>query len=130
MQKLLVGRRGAAALAAAVAAVVIVAALVGTASAHKPRIASHVTIHETFDTTTSELVYYGRVTSRKPACERGRRVTLHNSDGVVGTTRSNRRGHWEVRESSNTIGGYFVTVARKERLHFICRPTSETLPNQ
>jgi hypothetical protein len=130
VRKSLVGSRGAVALATGVAAVVVAAALVGTASAHKPRIASHVTIHERLDTTTSELVYFGRVTSRKPACERGRRVTLHNSAGVVGVTRSNRHGHWEVREPSNGIGGYRVTVARKERLHFICRPTSEALPDQ
>ena len=130
MRKSLVGSRGAVALATGVAAVVVAAGLVGTASAHKPRISSHVTIHETFDTTTSELVYFGRVTSRKRACERGRQVTLHNSAGVVGVTRSNHRGHWEVREASNTVGGYYVTVARKATPRFICRPTSRTLPDQ
>jgi hypothetical protein len=108
---------------AAVAAVAVLA-LLGTASAHKPRIQSKVTIHTFYDTQSSEFVYYGRVRSDERACRRHRTVLLVNEQGsgAVGADLTNRRGHWEIRQGSDGLSGdYYARVKRKVTNRFICK---------
>jgi hypothetical protein len=128
----LVGSRGAVALATGVAAVVVAAALVGTASAHKPRFRSTITIHDSFDQVTFEEVFFGRVDSPKRKCRRHRTVLLYNENvqGPLSSDLTNRRGHWEVRLASDNIGGdYYARVLRKVKRDYVCKGArSESIP--
>jgi hypothetical protein len=68
----------------------------------------------------SQKRFFGRVNSRRPRCERRRRVALIKerkgiSDRVVATTRSNRRGRWSIRVKRRPRGRFYVVVARRAR---------------
>src|SRR5438270_484442 len=80
------------------------------------RIASHVSIKG------KALTFSGRVTSRNAACERGRKVTLHRTNGnVLGSTTTNSTGRWKItatgpRADDLTAGPCQVHQRRSERL--------------
>jgi hypothetical protein len=83
---------------------------------------------------------HGRVEASKHACEVDRKVKFvkvrgpqhpGRPDKVLGTDRTNRRGHWKVRISEGRLGGhrsFYAKVVRRE-VHtagttFVCRGDS------
>ena len=95
------------------------------------RIASHISIKG------KELTFSGRVTSRNAACERGRKVTLHRTNGnVLGSTTTNSTGRWKITASGSagiSLGHFFATVKRRAEgtagTIFVCKAArSATIP--
>src|SRR5437588_959152 len=95
------------------------------------RIASHVSIKG------KALTFSGRVTSRNAACERGRKVTLHRTNGnVLGSTTTNSTGRWKITASGSagiSLGHFFATVKRRAEgtagTIFVCKAArSATIP--
>ena len=95
------------------------------------RIASHISIKG------KELTFSGRVTSRNAACERGRKVTLHRTNGnVLGSTTTNSTGRWKITASGSagiSLGHFFATVKRRTEgtagTIFVCKAArSATIP--
>src|SRR5215210_9518140 len=115
---------GPALAAISMVAVVSGVALTGTTLAHKPRIQSTVSIHETFNDVTFEQVFHGRVRSEKAACERHRTVKLKvdGHPGSLGSDTTNRRGRWRiVLPSDNLSGDYYAKATRKITTRWVCR---------
>ena len=87
--------------------------ILATASTTKTvQVVSHVSIHE------RGLTFSGRVTSPRAACRRGRRVTLHRTNGVVlGFTSTGSSGKWRIRAagSAGISLGHFYASARASR---------------
>ena len=95
------------------AAAVAVAVAFGLSSAEATRIvriASHVSIQ------SKGLTFKGKVTARNHACEGGRKVTLHRTNGdVLGSTRTHSDGHWKITAQGSagiTQGRFFAKVKR------------------
>ncbi|HSI81066.1 MAG TPA: hypothetical protein VK919_10480 [Solirubrobacterales bacterium] len=117
-------------LAIAIAGAALVAVALAPAEAAKPRIATTVTIKNEFDPAHAEPIrFYGKVRSSKPACKRGREIELHARAGgelpaeprPPETTRSDKRGRWEVRLLADGLPRYVVKVKPKKKPRFTCK---------
>ena len=101
-----------AALACAAFAVVAV-----VAAAHTARYDSRVTISFQRGHGQGGDTFSGRVISVKKPCERNRRVDvrmrLEGPDALVGTTFTDRDGHWDLHPGSTPSGTYYAKAKRK-----------------
>jgi hypothetical protein len=114
------------------------AALVAVAVAHTARYDSTVTIHFQPGHGDVSDTFSGRVISVKALCERHRQVDvrrrLEGPDELLGTTFTDRDGHWELHPGSTPTGTYYAKAMRKvlkrtSRHRHVCKPEiSNDLP--
>lgn len=116
-------------------AVVAVAAAGTPGSAAKPRIPSTVSLRVTQE--GEDTVFRGRVRSEDERCERRRKIEVTGGNDEFGephpegTTRTNRRGRYELRVPTefNTIGNYRAKALRKSRPAFVCKAARSEIVN-
>lgn len=121
------------AFAATAAGALLLGFALTPANAAKPRIESTVTIHNAFEPEHSKPVrFFGKVRSSKPACRRKRKVELYSDPGeimfagpsgpaLVGTTRTDRKGKWQIRLFADGYPRYVVKVKPKKKPRFTCK---------
>lgn len=116
-------RRAHRAAAAALAAGALALAATGAHATRTVRIASRVSIK------SHGLTFSGRVTSPNAACERGRRVTLHRTNGeVLGKATTSASGRWKITASGSagiSLGHFYATVRKSSQgaagTIYVCR---------
>jgi hypothetical protein len=96
---------------AAVMATVLVGCFGSAYGSRVVRLASHISIKSDHNTTFS-----GRVTSSNSACDDARKVTLYTTSKLkLGTTKTNRHGHWSITASGFagiSLHHFFARVAK------------------
>jgi hypothetical protein len=123
---------------AAATGVALLAIGAGVASAHTVRFDSSTTFRFTdregegpTDPDLEDDFFAGRITSLKPACERGRIVRVFREvvgapDDLVTATSSEADGSWSVLHEDPGAGTYYAKVLRKDISRaghdHVCRP--------
>ena len=87
----------------------VVAALLVTATAAGTKTVRH----SSKVTLAPDKPFHGRVTSKTPACRRGRTVKVfHAPNGLYGTTTTNSQGRWSI-SAGAPHGNFFARVLKR-----------------
>ena len=96
------------------AAVSLLTVSLGADFAGARGVRTRLTIHFTSGTYTAN--FHGKVRSRKAICRRHRKVkVIRKGHGVIGHTRSNRKGKWILRLGGTPPAGRYLAKTPRKR---------------
>lgn len=84
-------------------------------------------VHLSFDPRDEGDYFEGHLTSSNPTCVADRRVVIKRGDQKVGTTKTSRRGKFEL-EADGRVEGTYTAIAKAKRYEgFYCKKDEDSL---